>query len=89
MQFTNSVLAAFLLIATTALPAVHSFTYTAKTNNNLKCRTAAAAGRGAEALFLSPEDLTNYMAKAHEDKIRAIKEVEDKKNAQIQVRTTT
>ena len=28
---------------------------------------------------------TDYMAKAHEAKIRAVKEVEDQKNAQIQV----
>ena len=84
MKFTNPVLAAFLLVATT--PAVHSFTYTTKTTtNNLKSRTSA--GRGAKALFLSPEELTNYMAKAHEEKIRAVKEVEAVKNAQIQVRT--
>lgn len=81
MKFTNPVLAAFLLVATT--PAVHSFTYTTKTTtNNLKSRTSA--GRGAKALFLSPEELTNYMAKAHEEKIRAVKEVEAVKNAQIQ-----
>eukprot|EP00751_Fragilariopsis_kerguelensis_P005574 CAMPEP_0170787702 /NCGR_PEP_ID=MMETSP0733-20121128/18445_1 /TAXON_ID=186038 /ORGANISM="Fragilariopsis kerguelensis, Strain L26-C5" /LENGTH=463 /DNA_ID=CAMNT_0011133969 /DNA_START=257 /DNA_END=1649 /DNA_ORIENTATION=- len=34
-------------------------------------------------LFLSPSDLTEYLAKAHEAKIRAIKDVEDKKNNEI------
>ena len=29
--------------------------------------------------------LSDYMAKSHEEKLRAIKEVEDKKNAQIAV----
>ena len=86
MKFTNSVLAAFLLVATT--PAVHSFTSTTKaTTNNLKFRTSSAGRGAADALFLSPEELTNYMVKAHEEKIRAVKEVEAVKNAQIQVRT--
>jgi monoamine oxidase len=37
------------------------------------------------ALHLSPQDLTDMMAKAHEEKIRAMKGIEEKKNAEIQV----
>lgn len=29
--------------------------------------------------------LSDYMAKSHEEKLRAVKEIEDKKNAEIQV----
>mmetsp|Transcript_29931 Transcript_29931/g.64085 ORF Transcript_29931/g.64085 Transcript_29931/m.64085 type:complete len:453 (+) Transcript_29931:317-1675(+) len=79
MKFTNSVLTAFLLVATTSV--VDSFTFSRKAND---LRSVAVTGRTLEPLFLSPEDLTNYMAKAHEEKIRAIKEVEDKKNGEIQ-----
>ena len=75
-------LTAFLLVATTSV--VDSFTFSRKAND---LRSVAVTGRTLEPLFLSPEDLTNYMAKAHEEKIRAIKEVEDKKNGEIQVRT--
>lgn len=43
-------------------------------------------GRPMESrLLLSPDDLTNYMAKAHEEKIRALKDIEDKKNVEILV----
>ena len=34
----------------------------------------------------SAKALSDYMAKSHENKLNAIKEVEDKKNAEIQVR---
>jgi hypothetical protein len=36
-------------------------------------------------LFLEAGDMTAYMAKAHEDKLRAINEVEAKKNTEIEV----
>lgn len=61
MMFTNSALAAFLLIASS--PAVTPFVPTTKPSNQ-ESRTTSA---GSKALFLSPEDLTNYMAKAHEE----------------------
>eukprot|EP00536_Pseudo-nitzschia_multiseries_P002928 jgi/Psemu1/252155/estExt_Genewise1Plus.C_410138 len=77
MKFATSALSAFLLLATS--PLVHSFGQTANTAA-IGSRTTGTVN----ALFLSPEDLTNYMAKAHEEKIRAIKEVEDKKNVVIQ-----
>lgn len=78
MKFISSVLAAFLLVA---IP-VHSFMYTRQANN-LRCTKRGKTDGGL--LFLSPEDLTDYMAKAHEAKIRAIKDVEDKKNNEINV----
>lgn len=37
-------------------------------------------------LQVSPQDLTEYMAKAHEEKLRAVKMVEDQKKAEIEVR---
>lgn len=67
-------LSAVVLIGST--PAVLSFVPGTK---------QSSATRGAcEALFLSPDELTNYMAKAHEEKLRAVKVVEQKKDAQIQ-----
>lgn len=36
-------------------------------------------------LFLEPSALTEYMAKAHEDRLRAVQEVEAKKNEEIKV----
>ncbi|VEU41817.1 unnamed protein product [Pseudo-nitzschia multistriata] len=73
MRFTITAFAAFL--AATAPPEVRSFTQT--TN-------PTGAYRGPAALHLTPEDLTNYMAKAHEEKIRAVTAVEKTKNAEIQ-----
>lgn len=73
MKFTNSALAAFLMVATS--PVVTSF---------LPATTPARATGGvSEALFLAPGDLTNYMVKAHEEKLRAVKEVEAKKDGEI------
>ena len=80
MYLKTSVLAAFLSFV--AFP-VHSFMHT-RQSNIIKCQKK---GRRSEQalLFLSPEDLTDYMTKAHEEKIRAIKDIEDKKNAEIRV----
>ena len=39
------------------------------------------------SLLLTPQDLTDYMAKANEAKVLAMKQIEDKKNAEIQVKT--
>ena len=80
MRFTTSALSAFLLVATN--PVVNSFVPASRPNEILS-RSAAGA---SEPLFISPEDLTNYMAKAHEEKLRAVSEVEAKKNAEIEVR---
>ena len=48
-------------------------------------RPMVSSTSSPSALFVTPEDLTNAMAKAHEEKIRAMKDVEDKKNAEIKV----
>jgi len=72
MKFTTSALSAFLLVATT--PVITSFV-----SPNLQSRT-----RVFDPLSLSPDDLTDYMAKAHNEKLRAVKEVETKKNEEIQ-----
>lgn len=77
MKSTNSALAALLLVATSTI--VTSFVPATNPNDS---KSRAREG-GFEALFLSPEDLTNYMAKAHEEKLRAIKEVEVKKDSEI------
>jgi hypothetical protein len=42
--------------------------------------------RQASQLFADPQQLTEYMAKAHEEKLRAVKLIEEKKNAEIEVR---
>ena len=80
MRFTTFALSSFLLFATS--PVVTSFV-PATRSNDLHSRSAAGV---SEPLFLSPEDLTNYLAKAHEEKLRALKDVETKKNGEIQVR---
>ena len=83
MRFTSSAMAAIMLLATTT-------TTTTKTNSVEAFAFTPSLTRshciGSDsALFLSPDDLTNAMAKAHEEKIRALKDIEDKKNAEIQV----
>lgn len=81
MKFTTSALSAVLLVATN--PVVTSFAPSSRSNELLIRSATGASG----PLFISPEDLTNYMAKAHEEKLRAVNEVEAKKNAEIEVRT--
>ena len=86
MKIAGSALAALLLVA--AAPTAHSFAPTITKAKIIKNGSKSGTVRSADTLmFLSPEDLTDYMAKAHEAKIRAVKEVEDQKNAQIQVST--
>ena len=49
-------------------------------------RGPTQVSRPAETvLFLEPGALTEYMAKAHEDKLKAVKDAEKKKNTEIQV----
>ena len=81
MMFSNSALTAFLLVASS--PTITPFVpVTQQVNHEL-----LAARVDSKALFLSPQDLTDYMAKAHEEKLRAIKSVEQKKDEQIKVCT--
>lgn len=77
MKLANSALVAFLLVASS--PITTSFLPTTKLNDLNYRATGAVSG----VLFLAPEDLTSYMAKSHEEKLRAIKEVEEKKNTEI------
>lgn len=79
MRFSSSAVEVFLLIVTSSV--VTSFVPDIGPNY----LTRATKGDSG-ALFLSPDDLTNYMAKAHEEKLRAIKAVEEKKNDEIKVR---
>jgi hypothetical protein len=77
MKLANSALVVFLLVVSS--PITTSFLFTTKLNDLNYRATGARSG----VLFLSPEDLTSYMAKSHEEKLRAIKEVEEKKNTEI------
>ncbi len=42
--------------------------------------------RKASQLYSDPQAFTEYMVKAHEDKLKAVKQVEEKKNVEIEVR---
>ena len=44
------------------------------------------SSRLSTRLFLDPNALTDYMAKAHEEKLKAVQMAEQKKEAEIQVR---
>lgn len=47
--------------------------------------TSATRTKDAVLFALGPEALTEYMAKAHEEKLKAVREAEDKKNVEIKV----
>ena len=62
---------------------IHAFTSTSSSS-------IGHAGRGSYQLGATTDDasaraLSDYMSKSHEEKLRAIKAVEDKKNAEIEV----
>jgi hypothetical protein len=91
MNFTIAFVAASVALAGSSLT-VNGFMYTMRSVASIGIDTGRSStfyqgsGRLMDSpLFLSPDDLTNYMAKAHEEKIRALKEIEDKKNAEIMV----
>jgi hypothetical protein len=46
---------------------------------------SAASRRADTKLFLEPAALTEYMALAHQDKLKAVQEVEAKKDVEIEV----
>jgi hypothetical protein len=58
---------------------------TSSTNAFTAQGPSAASGRTDTKLFLEPSALTEYMTQAHADKLKAIQEVEAKKNAEIEV----
>lgn len=76
---TTTFLAAIALAASSS-PYVNAFVTTGS-NNGMGRPLCAAATDDASAQALS-----DYMAKSHEEKLRAVKDVEDKKNAEIEVR---
>ena len=72
-----------ITLAVVAVP-IHAFTSTS--SSSIGC----AGCRGYYQLGATTDDasaqaLSDYMAKSHEEKLRAIKAVEDKKNAEIEV----
>jgi membrane glycosyltransferase len=73
MKFVTAAVVAALVVASP----VSAFT----------SRGAAGASRQAAqtSLFMEPGALTDYMVKAHEDKLKAVQEAEQKKNAEIEV----
>lgn len=73
MKFHFSALTALVISS----PATNAFTA-----NGPSSVTSRNANTG---LRLAPEALTEYMAKAHEDKLNAVKAAEAKKDAEIQV----
>ena len=73
------------LVAITLAVAVPIHAFTSTSSSSIGC-----AGRGSYQLGATTDDasaqaLSDYMAKSHEEKLRAIKAVEDKKNAEIEV----
>ena len=75
----STTLAAAIALAASS-STVNAFTSSTPIGNN---RVAAVVGR---PLYTSSADLSEYMAKSHEEKLRAVKDIEDKKNAEIKVR---
>lgn len=93
--------AAALLLLATALPGAESFTNNGmRSRSALRRRQAvqrlpappSVSADDGTILYALPtaeesaKALSDYMAKSHEDKLRAVKDAETKKNAEIQVR---
>ena len=94
--------AAALLLLAAALPGAESFSNNGmrsrsalrrrQTVQRLPAPPSVSAGDSTILYALptaeeSAKALSDYMAKSHEDKLRAVKDAETKKNAEIQVRT--
>ena len=91
--------AAAFLLAATAVPCAESFTNNdMRARATLRRRQTAqrlpappSVSDDSTILFALPsaeesaKALSDYMAKSHEDKLRAVKDAESKKNAEIQV----
>ena len=76
-----ALLSTLALAATTAAPAANAFSSSS---------VGSKPRRGLGPLYAtddaSAQALSDYMAKSHEEKLRAVKDVEDKKNSEIEVR---
>jgi hypothetical protein len=83
MKFGFSVVTVLLLAAHTTADA---FVFPTMNEHSASAvREQQSPTTGCSALRLTPQDLTDMMAKAHEEKIRAMKDIEEKKNTEIQV----
>ena len=71
------------LLAITLAVAVPIHAFTSTSSSCAGCRGYYQLGATADDA--SAQALSDYMAKSHEEKLRAIKAVEDKKNAEIEV----
>jgi len=81
MKFVSTVVSAALIVGSSA--AFQGFS----SSSAAYFPTNTHGSRGAQRLHaVNPQQLTDYMAKAHEEKLRAVKLAEEKKNVEIQVR---
>ena len=71
------------LLAITLAVAVPIHAFTSTSSSCPGCRGYYQLGATTDDA--SAQALSDYMAKSHEEKLRAIKAVEDKKNAEIEV----
>ena len=80
MVSTSTAILAAIALTAAAAPTATAFA-PARPINNAAARPLYAASEDASAQAMS-----DYMAKSHEEKLRAVKDVEDKKNGEIAVR---
>ena len=74
------------LVAITLAVAVPIHAFTSTSSSSIGCPGSRGSYQlGATTDDASAQALSDYMAKSHEEKLRAIKAVEDKKNAEIEV----
>jgi hypothetical protein len=86
MKFPSSTLS-IVVILSTAMSCCYAFHGSLQQQRSMQSmRPTQQHDLSSAALFLTPQDLTDYMAKANEAKVQAMKQIEDKKNAEIQVR---
>lgn len=77
MKFWSATVVAAAALVTTS-SAFQSTTVVTTQNNGHR--------QGSNRLFADPKEMTEYMVKAHEEKLRAVQQAEAKKNAEIEVR---
>ena len=80
MVSTSTAILAAIALTAAAAPTATAFA-PARSINNAAARPLYAASEDTSAQAMS-----DYMAKSHEEKLRAVKDVEDKKNGEIAVR---
>lgn len=65
--------------------AVSAAVLASSTNAFMAQKGSLGIRSGSTPLFLEPSALTEYMAKAHEDKLKAVRQIESQKNEEIKV----